>query len=106
MAQICEITRKRIPHAGNLAEGQKPEKLFKRNLEIKEIKDKVRLRVSNAGLEIIKKAGGLAKFVSQQPEEQLKKNPKLKKIFDRLPESMKPKKEEPSSEAPAEEKKE
>ncbi|MCP5468664.1 MAG: hypothetical protein H7A32_05285 [Deltaproteobacteria bacterium] len=94
MAQICEITRKRVPHTHNLGEGEQADKLLKRKIEIKEIKDAVRLKVSKQGLERIKQAGGLGKWISQQSEEQLKNNPKFKKLYDRLPESMKPKKQE------------
>ena len=91
MAQICEITRKRIPLAANLKEGAAGQKLLKRQIEVKEINAKVRLKVSDEGLQILKQSGGLGQFVVKLPEEKRKQSAKLQSIYDRLPEKMKPK---------------
>jgi ribosomal protein L28 len=76
MSHLCEITRKRYrrnglpPSPGKKSEKRKPE-LLKRKIEVKELKGFVRLSVSPEGLELLKKSGGLAKFLKDREEKKL-----------------------------------
>jgi ribosomal protein L28 len=104
MAQICEITRKRIPHFSNLPADQKKDskvryrQILKRKIKVPEIKGSINLKVSIEGLELVKKAGGLAAFLKDRADNKL--SPQLLKIKRKI--YGEPKKEEkPAPEAAA-----
>jgi ribosomal protein L28 len=103
MAQICEITRKKVRHFSNLSEEQKkgikaPQRqLLKRKIVLPEVKGSVNLKVSDQGLELIKKAGGLAAFLKDRADNKL--SSELLKLKRKI--HGEPKKEEKPAEQPA-----
>ncbi len=73
---VCEITLKKFRQNGSpTARGKKNEQakpvLLRRKVEVKEIKGSVRLAVCAEGLEILKKSGGLAKFLKDREDKKL-----------------------------------
>lgn len=107
MAQICEITGKRIPHLHNLPEGDRPDPkeakraLLKRKISVPELgkgkaKGSVNLKVSEAGLKLIQAAGGFAKYLKEQEDSKLSK--KLLLLKRKIHGEPKPPKEEVSEE--------
>lgn len=79
MSRYCEVTKKR---PAPTTEGKKPS-LLKRKLEVKELKESIRLRVSEAGLKAVKDAGGLVGFIKAQGET-VKLTPKLEDLRKKL----------------------
>lgn len=101
MTQICEITRKRIPHFSNLPEeARKNPKsyrrvLLKRKIKVPEINGSINIKISEEGLSLIKKAGGLASFLKARSDNKL--SPRLLRLKRKIH-------GEPVEEKPAEEK--
>ncbi len=97
--RICEITLKK----GQTSEGQKRPDLLNRKIEVPDLKRTVRLKVSAAGIEALKAAGGVTKFLEEREEKKL--TPKLRKLKAKLIEAGKIKvkapEPEPTEEAPA-----
>ena len=77
MSQICEITKKKIPHISNLPEGEKGDPkshrrlLLKRKVKVPEIKGTVSLKVTAEGLKEVNAAGGLAKYLKDADDKKL-----------------------------------
>lgn len=69
MACICEITGKRglsgntVSHANNKSRMKQYPNIQKRSFFIPELKVRFRVKVSNHGLRLLDKRGGLAQFV-------------------------------------------
>lgn len=102
MAQICEITRKKVPHFNNLPEEEQKKdsklryrRILKHKFKVPEANGTINLKVSLEGMEIIKKAGGLAAFLKNRADSKL--SPVLLKLKRKI--YGEPKKEE-KAEAP------
>lgn len=84
MAQICEITGKRVPHFSNLSEEEKKSgkvpqrRILKRKIKVPEANGTINLHVSEQGMEILKKAGGLSAFLKIRVDNKL--SPQLLKL--------------------------
>lgn len=89
MPRYCEVTRKKIPHAANVAEGEKANlgSLRRRLIDVPEFKTKVRVTLSPEGFDVLKKEGGLVNFLKKQDTKGLSAN--LKKIKSLIPEEKK-----------------
>lgn len=75
---LCEITLKK----DQTPEGQKRPDLLIRKIEVPELKGHIRLKVTVAGLKVLKDAGGITKFLTERDEAKLL--PKLKKLKAKL----------------------
>jgi bis(5'-nucleosyl)-tetraphosphatase (symmetrical) len=107
MAQICEITRKKVPHFNNLPEEEQKKvsklqyrRILKHKFKVPEANGTINLKISLEGMEMVKKAGGLAAFLKNREDRKLSPHLlKLKRKIYGLPaaasaEAGEPKKEE------------
>ncbi|MCB1215324.1 MAG: hypothetical protein KDK66_07595 [Deltaproteobacteria bacterium] len=108
MARLCDITRKRIPHPSNIEDNspllaaKNARYYLKRTLKVPEASGKINLWVSEEGMELVKKAGGLSSFLKDREDNKL--IPKLLKLKRQIHGEPKPEQvEEASEEAPKEE---
>lgn len=97
MARLCDITRKRIPHPSNIdqdspwQDAKSPRYYLKRSLKVPEAKTKLNLWLSQEGLELVKKAGGLSAFLKDREDSRLiPKLLKLKRQIHGEPQAEKP----------------
>lgn len=97
MAQICEITRKKVSHFNNLPEEEQKKdsklrhrRILKHKFKVPEANGTINLKVSLEGMEIVKKAGGLAAFLKNRADSKL--SPDLLKLKRKI--YGEPKKEE------------
>ena len=104
--RLCEVTLKKEKIEGAAAGSKRPGILHRR-VEVPELKSSVRLKVSTEGMEAIKTAGGLVKFLEQRDEKKLSKKLRLLKQkllaegVIKVPESEKAAEETPPAEAAA-----
>jgi large subunit ribosomal protein L28 len=84
MANVCEITGKRrmsgntVSHANNKHRTVQHPNIHAQSFLIPELKTRVRIKVSHAGLRLIDKRGGLSNLVRSTPAEAL--SPALRKL--------------------------
>lgn len=77
MANVCEITGKRklrgnrVSHANNKTIHYQQPNIFERAIFIPELKRRVKLKLSTAGLRTLDKIGGLSRFLMQAEAESL-----------------------------------
>jgi ribosomal protein L28 len=101
MAQICEITRKKVPHFSNLSAEEKKgikapqRRLLKRKIKVPEANKTINIHVSETGMEILKKAGGMSAFLKSRADNKL--SPQLLKLKRKI--HGEPKAEKPAAEA-------
>ncbi|MBI2343960.1 MAG: 50S ribosomal protein L28 [Deltaproteobacteria bacterium] len=84
MANVCEITGKRrlsgntVSHANNRHRMVQHPNIQERAFFVPELKVRIRLRLSRAGLRLIDKSGGLARYVRQTDPTEL--SPALRQL--------------------------
>lgn len=83
MAKYCEVTLKKQAPKNNSEENKNKKPLIlKRKIEIKELKESVRLRLSEEGLKALSEAGGIAGYLKANLDKKLSQ--KLEAIKNKL----------------------
>lgn len=79
MAKLCDITGKKAQKLGN---GTKRPDILKRRIEVPEVKESIRLRLSSSGLKILEESGGVVGYLKKNPAKKV--SPKLETLKRRL----------------------
>jgi len=87
MANFCEITGKRklkgnrVSHANNKKVHFQQPNIHEKHIFVPELNQRIRLRVSSAGLRTLDKVGGLARFlIKAQPDQLSQHMRRLRKL--------------------------
>lgn len=84
MSYVCDITGKkrlkghRVSHANNKSIHFQLPNLQERRIFVPELNQKIKLKISTAGLRVLDKVGGLSRFIMKT--DVVKLSPKLKKL--------------------------
>lgn len=79
MAKLCDITGKK---AQKLSNGTKRPDILKRKIEVPELKESIRLRLSSHGLKVLEESGGVVAYLKKNPAKKV--SPKLETLKRRL----------------------
>lgn len=79
MTRICDITGKK---AQKLSNGTKRPDILKRKIEVPELKESIRLRLSSHGLKVLEESGGLVAYLKKNAAKKV--SPKLETLKRRL----------------------